>query len=182
MERIDVMMPSRYDREAVAFMWKELQDIGVQPLSSAAAVDRFLADGEGTSLLVVNSVCGCAARMARPAVALALQHEVIPDRMGTVFAGVDMDATAKAREYMPDIAPSSPSVFLFKNGKLVHAVHRSEIEGRHPEDIAGGLIASFSEHCSAQGPSVSPDVVRQIFKLTVAPACGSSFERPGQGE
>lgn len=171
------MIPSMYDREAVAFMWKELQDIGVTPLQTADAVDRFLQQSEGTALVVVNSVCGCAAGMARPAVALALQNSVIPDRMATVFAGVDMEATQRAREAMPSIKPSSPSVFLFKNGELVHAVHRQDIEGHRPQDVAENLIAAFNKHCSAKGPSVSPDVVTEVFNLTVGPACGSSYEK-----
>lgn len=171
------MIPSMYDREAVAFMWKELQDIGVTPLATADAVDQFLKQNNGTALVVVNSVCGCAAGMARPAVALALQNSVIPDRLATVFAGVDMEATQRAREAMPNIKPSSPSVFLFKNGELVHAVHRHDIEGHQPQDVADNLIAAFDKHCSAKGPSVSPEVVTEVFNLTVSPACGSSFEK-----
>jgi putative YphP/YqiW family bacilliredoxin len=174
------MMVSMYDRDAVAFMWKELQEIGVTPLTTAESVDQFLGGSEGTALVVVNSVCGCAARMARPAVALALQNEIVPDRLATVFAGVDIEATARVREFMPDIKPTSPSVFLFKNGALVHAVHRHEIEGRQPQDVADNLIAAFNLHCTAPGPSVAPDVVNRVFKLSVSPACGSSFEKGKQ--
>lgn len=171
------MIPSMYDREAVAFMWKELKDIGVTPLQTAAAVDQFLSQSDGTTLVVINSVCGCAAGMARPAVALALQNSVIPDRLGTVFAGVDMEATQRVREAMPTIRPSSPSVFLFKNGELVHAVHRHDIEGHQPQDVADNLIAAFNKYCSAKGPSVPPEVVTEIFNLSISPACGSSFEK-----
>jgi putative YphP/YqiW family bacilliredoxin len=143
-----------YDRDAVTFMWRELEAIGVQPLTSAAEVEAALGDTAGTALVVVNSVCGCAAGNARPAVALALQHSVIPDRAVTVFAGVDIEATQRARAFMPDMQPSSPSVFLIKNGAVAHAVPRSDIEGREPEEIAGNLTAAFDKHCSRTGPSV----------------------------
>lgn len=171
------MMQSRYDRDAVAFMWKELEEIGVQPLTSAEQVDSELTRNEGTTLLVVNSVCGCAAGTARPGVALALQNETIPDRLTTVFAGVDMEATQKAREHLSDVPPSSPSVFLFKDGKLVHALHRKDIEGTPPQMIAQTLSEAFNQHCSRKGPSVSMETVAKVFGLADDPACGSSFEK-----
>ncbi|MBD3402981.1 BrxA/BrxB family bacilliredoxin [candidate division GN15 bacterium] len=171
------LMPSRYDREAVTFMWKELEQIGVEPLTTAEAVEAAVNQKSGTTLLVVNSVCGCAAGMARPGVALALQNQVIPDRLATVFAGVDMEATQRARELMPEVKPSSPSVFLFKDGKLVHAVHRHDIEGRHPQDVADSLQAAFNEHCERKGPSVAPEVLMKVFNLKESPACGTSFEK-----
>ena len=171
------MMPSRYDKDAVAFMWKELEAIGVQPLTTAEAVNRTMAEKKGTTLMVVNSVCGCAAGTARPGVALALLNEMIPDHLTTVFAGVDIEATQKAREHLAKIPPSSPSVFLFKDGELVHALHRQDIEGTPPQAIAQSLSEAFNKHCTRKGPSVSPEVVAKVFKLTVDPACGSSFEK-----
>jgi len=171
------MMQSRYDRDAVAFMWKELEEVGVQPLTTAEQVDTELKKADGTTLLVVNSVCGCAAGTARPGVALALQNETIPDRLTTVFAGVDMEATQKARDHLAEIPPSSPSVFLFKDGKLVAALHRSDIEGTPPQMIAHKLSEAFNEHCSRKGPSVSMETVAKVFGLNEDPACGSSYEK-----
>lgn len=171
------MMQSRYDRDAVAFMWKELEEIGVQPLTSAEQVETKLNEKNGTTLLVVNSVCGCAAGTARPGVALALQNEIIPDHLTTVFAGVDMEATQKAREKLGDVPPSSPAVFLFKDGQLVHALHRSDIEGTPPQMIAQTLSEAFDKHCSRKGPSVSMEKVAKVFGLADDPACGSSYEK-----
>lgn len=130
-------------------MREELTSLGVLELLSAAEVDRFMADRQGTSMIIVNSVCGCAAGMARPGVRAALQHDHRPDRVATVFAGQDLDATARAREFFANIPPSSPSIALFKDGELVHFVPRHRIEGRSAEDVAADLTRAFDEHCAA---------------------------------
>jgi putative YphP/YqiW family bacilliredoxin len=129
-------------------MREELTSIGVQELMTAEDVDAFMSQKEGTALLVINSVCGCAAGMARPGVRLALE-EHRPDRVATVFAGQDLEATARARSYMAEIPPSSPSLALFKDGELVHFVPRHRIEGRDANALAQDLVAAFSEHSSA---------------------------------
>ena len=139
----------RYDPEMVKPMREELTRLGVQDLLSAEDVDGFLSDKSGTSLIVVNSVCGCAAGMARPGIRLALRHAKKPGRVGTVFAGVDVDAVARARHYFGDIPPSSPSIALFKEGELVHFVPRHQIEGRDAKAVALGLMNAFDEHCGA---------------------------------
>ncbi len=136
-----------YPELMVKPMREELTRSGVRELRSAEEVDAFMAEKGGTALLVVNSVCGCAAGMARPGVRLALGQEVRPDRVATVFAGQDLEATARARGYFPDIPPSSPSMAFFKDGELVFFLPRHRIEGRTAEDVAGDLTAVFREHC-----------------------------------
>ena len=139
---------SMYPEELVAPMRSELTQVGFEEFKTAAQVDDHLKDHKGTSLIVINSVCGCAAGTARPGVNLALQHsEKKPDHLGTVFAGVDMDATNKAREYTLPYPPSSPSIALFKDGELVHMVERHHIEGRPAEIIGQHLEQVFDEHC-----------------------------------
>jgi putative YphP/YqiW family bacilliredoxin len=132
-------------------MREELTSIGVEELLEPSAVDRFLAEKQGTALLIVNSVCGCAAGMARPGIRLALEHERRPDRIASVFAGQDLEATARARGYFPDIPPSSPSMAFFKDGELVWFLPRHRIEGRTAEDVARDLRQAFDEHCAAAG-------------------------------
>lgn len=124
-------------------MREELTSIGVSELLSAADVDAFMAAKEGTSMVVVNSVCGCAAGMARPGVRLALESPHKPDRVASVFAGQDLEATARARQYFGDIPPSSPAIALFKDGQLVHFVPRHRIEGRDAFQVADDLIGAF---------------------------------------
>ena len=164
-------MQPLYDPEAVRPMWEELAQCGVSPLKTAAEVDEVLRK-PGTALIVVNSICGCAAGGARPGVTQALQGAIIPDHLTTVFAGVDMEAAQHARERMPEIAPSSPSVGLFKDGVLVYALERRHIERMMPEAIATELQKAFGEHCTRQGPSVSPDVYGQVVH---ARQCGSQI-------
>ena len=129
-------------------MREELTSAGVQELLTAQDVDNFMNEKEGTAMLVVNSVCGCAAGMARPGVRSALQNERRPDRVATVFAGQDLEATARARAYFPDIPPSSPSIAFFKDGELVAFVPRHRIEGRNAQMVADDLRAVFDEHCA----------------------------------
>ena len=136
-----------YPAEIVAPMTKDLTSVGFEPLETPAEVVDVLENQEGTALLVVNSVCGCAAAMARPGVKMALQNEKQPAKLFTVFAGVDAEATAKAREYLLPYPPSSPSIALFKNGKLVHFIERHHIEGRSAMMIAENLKAAFNEYC-----------------------------------
>jgi len=137
-----------YPEELVAPMRSDLTEVGFAELKTPEDVDNHLKDHEGTTLLMINSVCGCAAGAARPAIKMALANgEKLPDTLATVFAGVDMEATAKAREYTLPYPPSSPSIGLFKNGELVHFIERHHIEGRNAEMIANHLVAVFDEHC-----------------------------------
>jgi len=136
-----------YDPVLVQPMRDELTSIGVEELRTAADVDAFLSETTGTTLVVVNSVCGCAAGMARPGVRLALQSEVRPDRVGTVFAGQDLEATKRAREFFSQFPPSSPSLALFKDGAVVHFVPRHAIEGRDAMSLANDLVAAFNKYC-----------------------------------
>ncbi len=129
-------------------MREELTRLGVEELRTAEAVDRSLAE-PGTNLVVVNSVCGCAARDARPAVALAMQHQVRPDRITTVFAGQDVEATEAARRHFLGYPPSSPSMALMKDGEIVFMIERHQIEGRNAGQIAEDLVAAFEEHCGS---------------------------------
>ena len=135
------------DRHLVAPMEADLTDFGVEGLKTEEAVVEALENQEGTLLLVVNSVCGCAAANARPAVKFALQNEKKPAKSATVFAGVDQAATSKAREYLLPYPPSSPSIALFKDGQLVHFIERHHIEGRSAEMIAANLKMAFDAYC-----------------------------------
>jgi putative YphP/YqiW family bacilliredoxin len=128
-------------------MAKDLSDYGFESLTTPESVVETLEPAEGTVMVVVNSVCGCAAANARPGAKLAVRHDKRPDRMVTVFAGVDSAATAKAREYMLPYPPSSPSIALFKDGKLVHFLERHHIEGRSAEIIAENLKMAFDRYC-----------------------------------
>ena len=130
----------------VAPMKEELTTVGFDELLTAEAVDEAISK-EGTALVMVNSVCGCAAANARPAVTLASKHSKRPDRLTTVFAGVDQEAVAQARKHMLPYPPSSPSIALFKDGKLVHFIERHHIEGRPAEMIAENLTSAFDEFC-----------------------------------
>lgn len=165
-----------YDREAVAPLWKELVAVGVDSLATVDEVDAVLSEKTGTTLVIVNSVCGCAAGSARPGVALALQNSVIPDRLTTVFAGVDREATDRARDYMKGIPPSSPCVALFKDGQLIYMLQRTDIEGNSPQTIAQHLKAAFDKTCARNGPSVTAEVFQKTFGLDAEPACGSTFK------
>ncbi len=127
-------------------MKQELTSIGFEELLTPEDVDRWMADKTGTAMLVINSVCGCAAGQARPGVRLALGHEVRPDRLATVFAGQEVEATAQARRHFADIPPSSPSIALFKDGELVYFVPRHRIESRAAEDVAADLRGAFERY------------------------------------
>lgn len=137
-----------YSELMVKPMREELTSIGVQELKTAQEVDAFMADKTGTAMLVVNSVCGCAAGMARPGIRQALSQGRKPDRVATVFAGQDLEATARARSYFADIPPSSPSIAFLKDGELVYFIPRHRIEGRSADAVAGELVTVFEEHCA----------------------------------
>jgi len=169
-------MQSLYDIDAVKPYWQELENIGIKPLTTPEEVEAIFERSGGTVLLVINSVCGCAAGHARPGIGLALQHMVIPDRLYTVFAGVDRDATEKAREYIPGYEPSSPSAALFKDGELVLMLERRLIESADAAGIAEILIKAFDKYCSAPGPSISADIFRSNF---APPRCSSTLPRFG---
>jgi putative YphP/YqiW family bacilliredoxin len=137
-----------YPEQLVAPMRVDLTSAGFKELKSSAEVDQQLQDSKGTTLLVINSVCGCAAGAARPGVKWALQNSAKkPDTLATVFAGVDKEAVAKAREYTLPYPPSSPSIALFKDGQLVHFVERHHIEGRNAQMIGQHLVEVFEEYC-----------------------------------
>jgi putative YphP/YqiW family bacilliredoxin len=140
-----------YHEMMVKPMREEVTRHGVKELRTVADVDAALGSGEGTAMVFVNSVCGCAAGGARPALALALSHAVKPQHLYTVFAGQDLDATARVRSYFSEFQPSSPSVALIRDGEVVHFVHRHMIEGRPPQVIAADLVAAFDKYCSPQG-------------------------------
>ena len=130
-------------------MREELTRLGIQELRTPADVDRELGIQQGTAMVIVNSICGCAAGRMRPAVRVALEHPAKPDRVFTVFAGQDAEATERARSYFTGYRPSSPSVALFREGNLVHMLERSDIEHRDSADIAAELKRVFDQHCAA---------------------------------
>jgi putative YphP/YqiW family bacilliredoxin len=141
----------RYDPVTIQPYRDELTKIGFRELTTVADVDRSIREEGGTNLLVVNSVCGCAAGKARPGVAMALkQAPYRPDHLTTVFAGGDIEATARAREHFGDIPPSSPSIALFRDGRLVHFVPRHEIQRRDASGIAQLLVEAFKEYCKPE--------------------------------
>ena len=136
-----------YPEELVAPMREDLTIAGFEELTTPEEVNTAFENKEGTALVVVNSVCGCAAAMARPGVKMSLSGEKKPDRLLTVFAGQDLEATAEARKHMFPYPPSSPSIALYKDGKLVHFIERHHIEGRPAQMIAANLAAAYDEYC-----------------------------------
>ena len=141
----------RYSPLMVQPMREDLTRIGFAELMTPEEVDAAVGVGEGTLLVVVNSVCGCAAGKARPGVALALQHDARPDRLAAVFAGMEIEATERVRSYFEGYPPSSPQVALFKDGTLVQMLERKDIEGREAEEIAAELTQAFDQHCRPAG-------------------------------
>ena len=138
-----------YDPRLVAPMRDEMVRMGARELKTVAEVDETIGDQKGTMLVFVNSVCGCAAGNARPALAQALKHAVRPQHVVTVFAGQDLDATARARQYFGEYQPSSPSMALLRDGEVVHFIHRHQIEGQAPQTVAANLTAAFDKFCGA---------------------------------
>lgn len=144
-----------YPEFFIAPMREELTRLGVKELRTAEAVDQAVTDTPGTLMVVVNSVCGCAAGKARPGIAMALQHGIRPDVVATVFAGADIEATERARGYFAGYPPSSPAVALLRDGKLVYMMERHQIENQEAGMIARELTAAFDEHCTPAGEAVS---------------------------
>ena len=140
----------RYPEEFIGPMRQELTRLGVQETRTPEAVDALLGPKAGTVLMVINSMCGCAAGRARPGIALALRHAVVPDTVATVFAGGDLEATARVRAYLRDYPPSSPSVALFRDGHPVFMLHRHQIEQRDATEIAKALTEAFDQFCGKQ--------------------------------
>ena len=136
-----------YDPRIVQPMRDELTSVGVKELRTAEEVDSVLGGSSGTVLVVVNSVCGCSAGAARPGIALALRNAKLPQTVTTVFAGQDQEATERARSYFVGFPPSSPSVALLKDGKVVHMVHRADIQGHSAQQVADQLTAAFDKFC-----------------------------------
>jgi putative YphP/YqiW family bacilliredoxin len=162
-----------YDQDAVQPMRDELITVGFTELKTPQEVDEAInVKDDKTILVMVNSVCGCAAGSARPGVALALQHKVIPDKLYTGFAGQERDAVDRIRHYIAGFPPSSPSVAIFKNGTLIYFMQRYDIEGRSAQDIAWELIPVFDELCSKPGPSVPAEHFAQVI---YAKKCGSKI-------
>ena len=164
-------MRPTYDPESVKPMIEELSNVGVKSLETPEQVDE-LVKAPGTSMVVINSVCGCAAGSCRPGVVAALQNEKIPNNLGTVFAGVQMESVARLREIMSDVQPSSPNIALFKEGELIGILQRHHIEQMNADSIAEALKKVFDEQCEGQGPSVAPDVADANEHVD---RCGSSI-------
>jgi len=137
----------RYDPRMVQPMREELTTLGFEELMTPDAVDQALGS-DGAVLVVVNSVCGCAAGKARPGIRLAVQHDKVPDKLTTVFAGMEMEATDRVRSFFPGYPPSSPQIGLLKEGKLVYLMERHDIEGREANEIAELLVDAFDQHCT----------------------------------
>ena len=142
-----------YPEFFIAPMREELTRLGVKELRTAGDVDEAVTKSTGTLMLVVNSVCGCAAGRARPGVALALQHDTTPDTVATVFAGADVEATERARGYFSGYPASSPAIALMRDGKLLYMMERHQIENQEADAIASNLTAAFDEHCAAEAVS-----------------------------
>lgn len=176
MNPVNITYYPMYDPEAVQPMRDELTAVGFEELTTPDEVDAALSKEDNqTVLCMINSVCGCAAGSARPGASLALQHHTIPDRVVTVFAGMDIAAVEQVRQkYLHEFPPSSPSMALLKNGKVLFMLHRKDIERRRPEEIAGVLTRVFEQYCSRKGPSVSPEQYAQVVH---AIACGSTIPR-----
>ena len=138
-----------YSELLIKGMRDDLTNLGIREARRPEQVEEAVSKSSGTLMIVVNSVCGCAAGKARPGVAQALKHQIVPDQAITVFAGADVEATERAREYMKPYPPSSPSIALFRDGKLVYMMERRHIEGRDANQIASELTAAFDTHCAA---------------------------------
>jgi len=145
----------QYPEIMIRPMREDLTRIGVEELRTAEAVDSAVQNTQGTLMIIVNSICGCAAGKARPGVALALRHDVKPDRVATVFAGADLEATERARGYFTGYRPSSPSIGILKDGQLVYMMERFQIEGRGPEEISAELTQAFEQFCAAPAATVA---------------------------
>jgi putative YphP/YqiW family bacilliredoxin len=166
--------PPTYPPQAVQPMRDELSAVGFEQIGTPEEIDKAVRETKGTLMCVINSVCGCAAGGARPAVAAALQNKLIPDRLVTVFAGNDREAVARVRELHAPVPPSSPSIVFWKDGKLAGVMERGHIEGRGPNEIAGDLVRAFDKLCTKQGPSIPRE---SYEKLEFVKQCGSNIPR-----
>ncbi len=165
--------PPMYDQDAVQPMRDELVAVGFTELLTSEEVDKAInVKDDKTALVMINSVCGCAAGSARPGVSLALQNNIIPDKLYTAFAGQERDAVDSVRALVKGFPPSSPSVALFKNGELIYFMPRLDIEGYDAHSIAKRLVAVFNEKCSSEGPSIPPDAFEKVM---YAKSCGSKI-------
>lgn len=165
--------PPLYDQDAVQPMRDALIGVGFSELITSQDVDDAINVQDNQAVLVmINSVCGCAAGSARPGVSLALQNSIIPDKLVTGFAGQEREAVDRIRQYIGNYPPSSPSIALFKNGKLLYFMQRYNIEGRSADQIAEDLREAFNELCTKPGPSIPPEVFE---KVTYAVQCGSKI-------
>ena len=165
--------PPMYDQDAVQPMRDELVAVGFTELLTLKDVEEAIkVNNDETVFVMINSVCGCAAGSARPGISLALQNDIIPDKLYTVFAGQERDAVDKTRQLIGNVPPSSPSIALFKNGELVHFMHRYEIEGQMPQFISDYWRKIFNEKCSKQGPSIPEE---HFAKVMYAKQCGSKI-------
>jgi putative YphP/YqiW family bacilliredoxin len=163
-----------YDPVAVEPMRQELREVGFRDLLTPAEVDREFDTEQGTLLVVLNSVCGCAAGNARPGVALALQNDRVPDRLCALFAGMEKAAVARFRERMEPMPPSSPCMVLIRQGEPVAILHRMDIENRTAEQVAGLLVQAFNDNCDAVGPSIPAEAFAQLSYIK---RCGSKVPR-----
>ena len=162
-----------YDQNAVQPMRDALIAVGLSELLSAKDVEEAIdVEDNNTALVIINSVCGCAAGSARPGISLALQNEIIPDKLYTGFAGQERDAVDRIRMQLDGFPPSSPSIALFKDGKVLHFMQRHQIEGRTAAEIANDWKEIFNQHCSNKGPSISPE---NFAEVNHAVACGSKI-------
>ena len=165
--------PPMYDQDAVQPMRDELIAVGFKELLTLQEVDDVIkVKDDKTVLVMINSVCGCAAGSARPGISLALQNNIIPDRLFTVFAGQEREAVDRLRHYIPGFPPSSPCVALFKNGELIYFMQRYDIEGNDAEYISNVLKEVFNDACSSKGPSISKE---NFDKVMYAKQCGSKI-------
>ena len=168
-----VSRPPMYDQDAVQPMRDELTAVGFKELLTADDVEKAIKVGDNkTALVMINSVCGCAAGSARPGVSLALQNSVIPEKLYTVFAGQEREAVDKVRGFITEYPPSSPSIGLFKNGKLIYFMQRRDIEGFDAHHISNELRKVFDEYCLTEGPSISPEDFAAVIN---AKMCGSKI-------
>lgn len=168
-----VSRPPMYDQDAVQPMRDELTAVGIKELLTPSDVEKAInIEDDKTTLVMINSVCGCAAGSARPGVSLALQNNIIPENLYTVFAGQEREAVDKVRSYITEYPPSSPSIALFKNGKLIYFMQRRDIEGYDANHISNELRKIFNEHCLTEGPSISAEDFAAVIN---AKMCGSKI-------
>jgi putative YphP/YqiW family bacilliredoxin len=170
---LNTLRPPLYDEDSVQHMRDELVAVGFEEAGTPEAIDAAILNNPGkTVFVVINSVCGCAAGSARPGISLALQHNVIPDKLYTTFAGQERDAVDRLRSYIKGVPPSSPSAAIFKDGEVLFFLPRLDIEGRTAAEISQDLMVAFEKHCSAQGPSIPPDAFEKVL---YAKMCGSKI-------